>query len=104
MFSYLQGWVLLALQILVLVLCVVAVVDAGRRPPGAFTAAGKMTKNAWVVILVVATLLAFLGINGWLMFAIIAAVASIVYLVDVKPAVTPYSGRGGRGSSGPAGW
>ena len=32
-----------------------------------------------------------------------AAVAAGVYLADVKPAITPYSGRGGSGGSGPRG-
>lgn len=104
MFYALQGWVLLGLQLLVLVLCIVALVDAARRPAGAFTAAGKLTKNAWLAILAVAAALAFvsLGSTGLLLLAILAAVASLVYLFDVKPAVTPYSGRGGRPGTG--GW
>ena len=33
------------------------------------------------------------GLLGFL--ALASAVAAIVYLVDVRPAITPYSGRGG---------
>ena len=35
--------------------------------------------------------------------ALAAAVGGIVYLVDVRPAVRPYSGRGGRGGRGQGG-
>jgi EamA domain-containing membrane protein RarD len=105
-FQLLQGFVLLALQVLVLALCVVGLVDAARRPAAAFVSAGKRTKNFWLAVLGVATAIAFVGIGGarFLIFIVLAAVASIVYLVDVKPAVTPYSGGRG-GSTGPSrGW
>ena len=36
--------------------------------------------------------------------ALLAAVAAVVYLVDVRPAVRPYSGRGPRGGSSRGGW
>lgn len=103
LFYQVQTFILLGLQLLVLALCVVALVDAARRPPQAFTSAGKRTKNFWLAILAVATLLAIVGIGGVLFLAILAAVASIVYLVDVKPAVTPYSGGGGQQNRG-GGW
>ncbi|MBC7290340.1 MAG: DUF2516 family protein [Actinotalea sp.] len=96
-----QGLVFLALSLLVLAMCVVALVDAARRPPAAFTAAGKRTKNFWLAVLGVATAIAFIGVGnaGFLFFAVIAAVAAGVYLADVKPAIAPYSGRGGNGGS-----
>lgn len=99
--SSLQSLVFLALSLLVLALCVVALVDAARRPASAFTSAGKRTKNFWVAVLGVATAIAFVGLGnaGFLFFAVIAAVAAGVYLADVKPAITPYSGRGGSGGS-----
>ena len=95
--------IFLALHVLVLGFCVVAVVDAARRPAAAFTAAGKRTKNFWLAVTGVATAVAFvglppplgLGLFGFLV--IVAAVAGIVYLVDVRPAVSSYGGgRGGR--------
>lgn len=98
-----QALVFFALSALVLGMCVYALVDAARRPAAAFTAAGKRTKNFWLVVLGVAAAIAFASLGGIGFLAIIAAVAAGVYLADVKPAITPYSGRGGSGGSGPRG-
>ena len=68
-----------------LVLKIWALADAVYRPAPAYVAAGKLTKLAWVAILAVAVLLTggdFLGLLG-----LVAVVAAIVYLVDVRPAV-----------------
>jgi hypothetical protein len=68
-----------------LALKVWALVDACTRPQPAYVAAGKLTKIAWVAILVAAVLLGgadFIGI-----FGLLGTVAAIVYLVDVRPAV-----------------
>ena len=69
-------------QLAVLGLQLFAVVDALFRPGPAFVAAGKLTKPAWVAILVVSILASGLPLIG--LFAVVAA---IVYLVDVRPAV-----------------
>ncbi len=73
-----------------------ALVDAAIRPDRSYRAADKQSKLFWVVILVVALLLGtgFLGIA--------ALVASIVYLVDVRPRLREVQGRGGA-ASGPYG-
>jgi hypothetical protein len=64
-----------------------ALVDCLTRPTPAFELHGKLTKVAWCAILAVAALtgLSFgaLGILG-----IAGTVAAIVYLVDVRPAVS----------------
>lgn len=102
-----QAIVFLLLYLLVFVLCVVALIDLLRRPAPAFVNAGKRTKGFWGAILGVATAVAFVALPpfdaplGFLV--LIAAVAASVYLVDVRPAVAPYSGRGGRGPRG-GGW
>src|SRR5450759_3971270 len=57
-----------------------ALVDAAIRPAPAYVAAGKQTKVFWVVVTAVSV---FLG--GLSLFGIIAMVAAIVYLVDVRP-------------------
>jgi hypothetical protein len=94
-------------------LCLWALIDLLRRPANAFPQAGKRTKGFWGAIVGVATAVSFSvipipGVPHLPSFlALLAAVGGIVYLVDVKPAVTPYSGRGGprgpRGPSGPSG-
>ena len=68
-------------------LCLYGVLDAVRRPAGAFPAHGKLTKNAWLAILVVAGVV-ILGIGSLSFLGIPAIVAAIVYQVDVKPAVS----------------
>jgi NADH:ubiquinone oxidoreductase subunit 2 (subunit N) len=71
-----------------LVLVAWAHVDAVTRPAAAFVAAGKQTKQIWLAILGVCLLLCLIGLGGILgFFGFVVAVAAIVYLVDVRPAV-----------------
>ena len=107
MINTLQALVYLGLYVVVFVLAVWALVDAATRPAGAFVSAGKRTKNFWLALTGAATAVAFvalpppLGIGLLSFLALGSAVAAIVYLVDVRPAVGPYSGRrGGRGGPG----
>jgi Protein of unknown function (DUF2516) len=84
------GYVLFALQIAVLVATVYAFVHAAMQRPDAYTAAGKLTKPVWLVILGVGVLLALvLGITG----VAIAAVAAGIYLVDVRPKILEIQGK-----------
>ena len=88
-------------------LSVWALVDCLRRPAGAFLSAGKRTRQFWTWVLVAATAVAFISIPPPVgiglpfpsFLALASAAAAIVYLVDVRPAVTPYSGRRGGGPS-----
>jgi hypothetical protein len=108
----LQTFLYLAFYVVILALCVWALIDLLRRPASAFTTAGKRTKKFWGALLGVAAAVAFMALPypigfGYLSFlALGSAVAGIVYLVDVKPAIVPYSGRRGpRGPKGPSrGW
>ena len=77
-----------------------AFIDAAIRPAQAFTAAGKLTKVKWLLILGVAVVLglyaaAYGGGIGFL--SVIAFVAAAVYLTDVRPKVKEF--RRGRSSS-----
>jgi len=84
------GTVLFVLQIAVLVTTVYAFVHAAIQRPDAYTAAEKLTKPDWLVILGVGVLLALvLGIPG----VAIAAVAAGVYLVDVRPKILEIQGK-----------
>ncbi|MFL6056640.1 MAG: DUF2516 family protein [Actinoallomurus sp.] len=82
-----------------------AFVDAVVRPAGAYTAAGKLSKQLWLIILGVALLFGLAGAVGFVsiiqMLPVIGFIAAAVYLADVRPAVRQY-GRGGS-SSGPYG-
>lgn len=89
----------------IFLLCAWALVDCALRPPRAFPAAGKRTKGFWLAITIAATVVGFLAVplgvvpssSLFQFLAVIAAVGGAVYLVDVRPAVAPYSRRGGRG-------
>lgn len=86
----LVGYVLFALQLAVLATAIYAFVHAAIQRPDAYTATGKLTKPVWLVILGVGALLALaLGITG----VAIAAVASGVYLVDVRPKILEIQGK-----------
>ena len=86
----LVGYVLFFLQIVVVVTTVYAFVHAAMQRPDAYTAADKLTKPVWLVIIGVGGLLALvLGITG----TAIAAVAAGVYLVDVRPKLLEIQGK-----------
>jgi Protein of unknown function (DUF2516) len=75
-----------------------AVVDCLTRKAAAFKAAERLTKPAWLAILVLAGLLGtFLGRadsahSEIQVFSLISIVAAAVYLADVRPAVREISG------------
>ncbi|MEU8251307.1 DUF2516 family protein [Nonomuraea sp. NPDC048916] len=89
-----------------------------RVPQAAFTSAGKLKKNIWLIILGLATLFSgagawsflltfmmiggmqFIGLGAVSIFSIAAVIAAVVYIVDVKPAV---KGMGRGGHNGPYG-
>jgi O-antigen/teichoic acid export membrane protein len=84
------GYVLTFLTIAVLVTTAYAFVHAALQRPDAYTAADKLTKPVWLLILGVGVLLALvLGITG----VAIAAVAAGVYLVDVRPKILEIQGK-----------
>jgi Protein of unknown function (DUF2516) len=69
-----------------LVIQVWALVDALTHPAGAYLAAGKLTKPAWLAILGVALVVVLL--SGWFgSLGLAAVIATIVYFVDVRPAL-----------------
>lgn len=95
-----------------------ALLHAVRVPADAFVSAGKLQKNIWLIILILAALFSaagawqyviaflivggaqFMGI-GMGIFSIAAVIAATIYIVDVKPAVKGMGGRGGGGPYGP---
>ncbi|RLV47660.1 DUF2516 family protein [Nocardioides mangrovicus] len=82
--------VIAIIQIILLVATLVALVDVVIRKAPLFEAAGKLTKNGWVLLLVVALGAEyFLGTLG--MF--VGAIAMLVYFLDVRPAVSALTRR-----------
>lgn len=85
---------MLVLLVAVLVTAVYAFVHAALQRPDAYTAADKLTKPVWLVILGEAVALAsilypVLGVLGMAM----SACASGVYLVDVRPKLLEIQGK-----------
>jgi hypothetical protein len=70
-----------------------AFVDAVSHKPEVFEAAGKQTKTMWLVILGIALAAHMLIWHPIHLLNLIGAVASIVYLVDVRPALRSMTRR-----------
>lgn len=88
------GWAIFAisrvLEIAAGVLGAFVVIDAITRRSDAFVAADRQTKTVWMAITAVSALLLVLGALNMLVSALdllwdAAIVASLVYLVDVRP-------------------
>ena len=86
---------LVVLNLGLLVLAVVAFADCVRRPAGAFLAAGKLTKGKWLGITGVSVALCLVGVGILGILGAAIAVGCIVYLVDVRPAVSGMRPGGG---------
>lgn len=93
--AYAQAWIFFLLYLGVFIASAAALIDLLRRPAEAFPRAGKRTKGFWGAILGVGTAVAFvaipwpIGIGQLGFLALAAAVAAIVYFVDVRPALGP---------------
>ncbi|MDP9392935.1 MAG: DUF2516 family protein [Actinomycetota bacterium] len=99
-----QMLVFYALAIASLGIKVFAFVDALRHRAELYPAAGKKTKNIWLLITGLA--LAF-GVLVWgnvlSLFNVLGVVAAGVYLADVRPALRQVRGSGGGQHQGPYG-
>jgi 4-amino-4-deoxy-L-arabinose transferase-like glycosyltransferase len=91
MLQGLAGTVLVVLYYAALALVVYAFVHAAMQRPDAYTAAGKLTKPVWLIILGAAAVLGF-AIQPP-MGSALAAVAAGVYLVDVRPKILEIQGK-----------
>lgn len=79
-----------------------ALIDGASRREDAYRAADKKTKGFWLAILGIAFGWDLLfGVNFFTGIGTLAGlVASIVYMVDVRPAIRELTNRGGRGGGG----
>ncbi|GGT46554.1 DUF2516 family protein [Streptomyces sp. R-74717] len=93
------------LYMVMLVLAVVALFLAATAREDAYRAADKQKKSFWLIILGITVAVNLFVPMLFLQLA--GAVASIVFLVDVRPALRAVSGgggrRGGSSSDGPYG-
>jgi hypothetical protein len=79
------------LRLAMLAVQIYALVDAAMRPAPAYAAAGKLSKQAWVTILA-GCLVVGLWLSFFSMLGLAALVATIVYFVDVRPALRRLGG------------
>lgn len=94
------AWLSAALWWLTIGVRAFALIDAITRPAAAFEAAGKLTKNAWLLILGIALAVGLFGVSDLVgLLTIAAMIAAIMYIVDVRPAVRQL--RGPRRSNDP---
>ena len=98
LFSGVQSTLVLGMLVIALGIKGWALFDAFRRRTDAFPAAGKLTKPIWLGILGFTLAVQVVILNPLSILNLLGAVAAIVYLVDVRPAVS--SLEGGRGSGG----
>ncbi|MGQ4729647.1 MULTISPECIES: DUF2516 family protein [Streptomyces] len=92
------GSLLQLLYLAMLVLAVVAFVFAATAREDAYRAADKKKKSFWLIILGIAVAVNLLIPMLFLQLA--GVVASIVFMVDVRPALKEVSGGGGGGRRG----
>ena len=99
-----QWFVIIILGFAAFAVEVFALVDALRHRPDAYVAAGKRTKQFWLIVTGIAALIGFISFGGGIGFlTIIGVVAAGIYLADVRPALRQVSGRGRGSSQGPYG-
>lgn len=70
-----------------------AFIDAITRPAAAYVAAGKLTKQGWLLILGLTVATSLLWSSPMELFSIVGTVAAFVYLLDVKPALASVTRR-----------
>jgi Ca2+/H+ antiporter len=115
MVETLQVWLFLLIPLATFVFALWALIDAARYSTGTFPAAGKQTKLVWIIILIVATVAAFMSIpfplgrgGGFNFLVFISIVAVGVYFAGVRPALRLHEprrgGRSGSGSGSTGGW
>jgi hypothetical protein len=101
-----QGfWTLMwVISLVLLAMAVFTFIDAAMRRTDAYPAADKQTKPFWLIIL---GLTIAVNIYPIMFLQIAGAIATIVYIVDVRPALKQVMGggprRGGSSSDGPYG-
>lgn len=93
MFDAVQGFVLYALWIILLILKGFAFVDCLRRPAQAFPAVGRQTKVLWLVLTGLGALLGLIPGQTLGILGIAGTVIALVYLFDIRPRIIDITGR-----------
>ncbi|MFI6575435.1 DUF2516 family protein [Nocardiopsis sp. NPDC050513] len=95
------GMIWQAIYLVTFVASLYALIEVIRTPAQAFELMDKQTKKLWLILTGAATGLSLLAVfSGTGMFVILGLVATLVFLLDVRPAV---KGAGGGRNNGPYG-
>ncbi|GHC95695.1 hypothetical protein GCM10007079_47460 [Nocardiopsis terrae] len=94
-------WIWQLIYLVTFVASLYAFIEALRTSEQAFVVMDKQTKKLWVILTGVATGVSLLAVlTGTGMFVILGLVATLIFLLDVRPAV---KGVGGNQNNGPYG-
>ncbi|GAA1073026.1 DUF2516 family protein [Nocardiopsis exhalans] len=86
-------WIWQLIYLVTFVASLYAFIEALRTPEQAFVVMDKQTKKLWVILTGVATGLSLLAVlSGTGMFVILGLVATLIFLLDVRPAVKGVGG------------
>ncbi|GAA4777362.1 MULTISPECIES: DUF2516 family protein [Streptomyces] len=87
-------------RLVFIVTAVTALVMAAVAREDAYRAAGKKTKSFWLIVLGLAVAVNVVPFFSMLLLSIAGLIASIVFFVDVRPALREVSGGGRRSGGG----
>jgi hypothetical protein len=84
-----ESWILLVVDLVLLAVKVAAFVSSLMHPAEAYTAASKMTKPAWTIILGLGLVvqIVWAGSGPMNLVNLAFTIAAFVYLADVRPAL-----------------
>jgi hypothetical protein len=89
---WIEGTIGLVVFFVLLVVKIFAFISALGYSARAYEAADKLTKPAWLIILGLGVALSFIPVGGPI-FGIATIIAALVYLVDVRPALSGLTRR-----------
>ena len=88
-----ESMLVLVAYLALLAIKIWALVDAATRPGEAYVAAGKLTKQGWLIILGLTVVTALMFRSPLGLFSIAGTIAAFVYLLDVRPALSSITRR-----------
>jgi hypothetical protein len=98
------GWIDMAIWVVLLAVKIFALVDSLRWSNQQYVSAGKRNRTIWLVLTAASLAFHLISSSSVGLLTIAGDIASIVFLVDVRPALQQVSGRGGdRKNMGPYG-
>lgn len=93
MFDAVQGFVLYAIWIVLLVVKAYAFIDCVRRPAQAFPAVGRQSKVLWLILTGVSAGLGLIPGQTLGLLGIAGTVVALIYVFDVRVRIIDITGR-----------